>query len=204
MMHWIEVWKSVLMHPKETFADEKKGSNIMEGAKQVALAYAVAGIIIGIVIAIFGAGPAAMFLGPMAAVAGVAAIVVTPVMLVIMGLITSFIGAGIIHVMSKLLGGTGTFAQQYYLMAIWMAPVMLLGMVLNLVPIVGQLIGLLLNLYGLYLGTLAIKEAQGLSTLKAVLAWLIPIIVLGILAMVVAAAMFAALLGGIAAGSGGA
>ncbi|MEM2974182.1 MAG: YIP1 family protein, partial [Candidatus Micrarchaeia archaeon] len=87
--------------------------------------------------------------------------------------------------MAKILGGKGDYGVQFGYYGMLMAPVIVINAVLTFVPIVGGLVGLLVALYALYLLTISIKEAHQLDTSKAVLAWLIPAIVISIVAMII-------------------
>ncbi len=191
MNKWIETWKTVLTNPKDVFASQKKSATVMEGVKQ----YAIAGLLQGLLLAILG-----LILGTVAGGigAGVVAALIGIVVSVIAFPIGALIGQGILYVIAKLLDGKGSFAQHYYLTSLFAVPIMVLAAVLAAIPVIG-VVALLVQLYGLYLLTLALKEAHGFDTMKAVLVWLIPAILVAILVVVVGAALFSAIgLGGLA------
>ncbi|MFH1750860.1 MAG: YIP1 family protein [Candidatus Micrarchaeota archaeon] len=170
------LWIEVLTKPKEVFAAQKTKGDLMAGVMNLGIAY----FVVGLVSAIF------LLADPVVAISSLIGTVV-------IGIILSIIGVGILYLIAMLLGGKGTFTQQYYLMSIFSVPIV----VLSLIPIVG----ILVSLYGLYLLTLALKEVHAFDTMKAVLVWLIPVILMVILAAIFAATIFAALMG--AAGTGG-
>ncbi|MBI2445240.1 YIP1 family protein [Candidatus Micrarchaeota archaeon] len=194
-MGFFEDWKEVLTQPKETFASRKKEAEIGAAAKTYALLGAVVGLLFGLMIAILGAAFAAMpGLGFLAAM-GFLAIPVAAVAFAVLAVIGSFISAGIYFVFAKLLGGTGDFKTHYYLPSLYVIPVTVLTLVLNMIPFLGSILGFVLGLYNLYLMTLAYKEAHGLSTLKAVLVWLLPIIVIILLVVLLMGSLIAVIAG---------
>ncbi len=156
----IELWKSAVMSPKETFAKEKANASIMGGAKQLAVGGAIAGFVTGL----FTFNPISM--------------VVMSILFAIIMPIALLIGTGIYWIFAKLLGGKGSFSAQYYVTALYAAPLSIPGAI----PIVGMLVGL----YEIYLAFLTIREVHELSTGKTIAVLLIPaliVIVLAILAM---------------------
>jgi hypothetical protein len=184
MNDYVNKWKAALMQPKETFAAEKKNASIVAGMKHIAIGYFLTGLVMAIIVMLLpGAG---VFAG-----AGI----VFPIWFAISGVIGSVIGAGIPFLFAKLLGGNGTMSQQYYLISLYLAPFALLT-ILQVIPVVGALFGLALFVYGLYLLTIIIKEVHGLSTAKAVAAWLIPVIIVVVLMLLLFGALLFTLLGG--------
>lgn len=186
---WIDVnlWKEVLTNPAETFKKEEKNVNLTEGVKQLIVAGVIAGVFYGISAA-FALNSASMLMmgKPMmeaGAMGFIGALIGTP----IATLIGWFIFSAILYVIAKLLNGKGTFDTHMYLIALLYSPIVIIQGVLSVIPIVGAALGILVSLYGLYLLTIAIKQAHKVSTEKAVVIWLIPVIVIALIlaAMVV-------------------
>ena len=193
-MGMIETWMGVLTKPVETFATEKKNSSIMAGVKQYAIIFGIFGLLMGIEVAamayIMSFFPPAGNLSFIRSL-GIAAIIVVPIIFIVGGIILTLIGVGIQFLIAKLLGGTGTFEQQYYLSSLTAMPALILSIIAGIisglfgkVPILEVIITLLLilaiGLYLLYLQTKAIKEAHQFSTLKAFAVLFITPIIVGL------------------------
>jgi hypothetical protein len=127
---------------------------------------------------------------------GLVAIITTPIAMVIAWLLMSVV----LFIFAKLLGGKGGYGVQSHLIALYLAPLMVVMTVLGLIPVVGGIIGLLLELYSLYLLTMALKSAHGFDTVKAALVWLIPAILMAVLAFVMVGALLGGIMGGYMSG----
>lgn len=110
-------------------------------------------------------------------------------------LIGFYVGNAILWVVAKVLGGKGDFMLQANLLATFYVPLVVVNAILGLIPVVGGLIVLLVGLYMLYLTTLALQVTHGYTTLNAVLTWLIPGVIVFVIAFFIAGAAFMALLG---------
>ncbi|HXV44287.1 MAG TPA: YIP1 family protein [Anaerolineae bacterium] len=78
------------------------------------------------------------------------------------------IGSGIHFLIAKLLGGIGSFEEQTYLMATFVAPLMIVNGVIGLVPFLGGCISFLVFIYQLVLTYFAVKVVHRLGTGQAV------------------------------------
>ncbi len=103
-----------------------------------------------------------------------------------------FIGAGIFHLLVMLIVGSpnagfeGTFRVGAYV------AVTQLVAWLSAIPILGILVGILVFVYSVFLGVVGIREMHSTTTGKAALVVLIPVVVIGGLALlIVGAALFA-------------
>jgi hypothetical protein len=196
----IETWRRVLTQPGEpTFEQEKLNPN---GTLQTALIWMV---IAGVVAAIFGyfagligaSSTAAMIsqmglppevqaqMGPMISMAtaaiggaGLGAIIAVPV--------GFLIGTFIMHLIARMLGGQGDYGKFAYLVSTYQAPLTMASSILSIIPVLGGCIGALLGIYGYVESYFAIKTNYGLSSGKAVIAILIPLILLFLLIACVA------------------
>ncbi|MBW7881843.1 MAG: YIP1 family protein [Caldilineaceae bacterium] len=99
------------------------------------------------------------------------------------------IGVGIYHLIAKLLGGTGEFGRYAYLNAAYAAPLGILVTLLSLVPIVNCLT-IVVSIYQLVLAYFATKVEHQLTSGKAILVILIPILVVVLLLLCFMAAIF--------------
>ena len=188
----LSLWINAILKAKETYAAEKTNANWRDALINLSVIPIIAGLLLGIAVAFLGT-----FLSMIPGLEalktlGVLAIIVLPIVFVIAAWIGSIIGAAILNFIAKLLGGQGNFLQLFYIISLCTPLLSVITLVLNVIPVVGGLIGLILDLYFM---TLAIKEVHQLTTGKAVLTWLVLVIIAIIVAFVFAAAMLAALFG---------
>jgi hypothetical protein len=118
----------------------------------------------------------------------------------ILGPIGYYIGQAILWLIAKLFGGKGPLMLQADLLATFYAPITVVNAILGLIPFVGPVLGIVVTIYELVLLTFGLKVTHEYSTGKAVLTWLIPGIVVAIIALLVAGAAVLALIGMGAAG----
>lgn len=97
--------------------------------------------------------------------------------------ISFFIGMGIFYLCARLLGGQGSYREQFYTALLFGVPTVLAGFILSLIPVAGSMLALLPHIYGFVLFILLIKGVHQLGTGKAILTVLLPIIILGILSL---------------------
>jgi len=178
------VWIESLTKPIPTFKKEKKNANLVEGAMNVAVAGVITGFLSGLFALIFGSTIAGAFFPMASGVVGVAAFLAALIMTPILSVVSWLIGSGIYYIFAMLLGGKGNYTTQSYLIAIYSAPLSVVSAILGLIPVVGLFIAIIPGLYGLYLLTMSLKEAHSFTTGKAVLAWLLPILILVLLAII--------------------
>lgn len=205
-----ETWRRVLTQPGEpVFLQERENPN---GTLQTALIWMV---IAGVVAAIFGfiassigASSAATILsqaglppeaqaqlGPMLAAAtgsvGLAAIITVPVFFLI--------GTFILHLIAGMLGGQGEYSKFAYLVATFQAPLTIASSILSIIPVLGGCVGFLIAIYGYVETYFAVKAHYGLTSGRALAVVLIPLAILIILSICLAAVA----IGGLFAISGG-
>ena len=198
-MGMIENWKSVLTQPKETFAKRKKEADFMAAMKPYAIVGGVIGLLIGVAVALF-AGILSLVPGLGILVGlGFLAIPVLAIGVAVLEVIASLVMSALMFVFAKLLGGSGDFKTHYFLPSLYVIPVAVLTIVLNVIPFIGPLLGFVLAIYSLYLMTLSLKETHGFGTGKAILVWLLPVILAIVLAVLFAGATIAALMAASAA-----
>jgi hypothetical protein len=85
-----------------------------------------------------------------------------------------FIGVAILFVVAKIFGGTGTFLQQSYAMALFYVPIQAVTALLGLLPVLGGIASIALGIYEIILAVFAIAASQRLSTGKSVAVVLLP------------------------------
>lgn len=106
------------------------------------------------------------------------------------------IWAGLMHLMARLLRGQGDYLGLLCALGfaglprIFVAPLALLGRLLGIFGTLLELLGnLALGVWMLVLGVLAVRETHGLSTGRAVAAFLIPSAVIGIIIGIIAVSL---------------
>jgi hypothetical protein len=82
----------------------------------------------------------------------------------------------VLFIVARLLGGKGSFGAQSYVQSLFYAPLSMVQQVLAVIPVAGRLLFALLAVYSLLLTTTSLKAAHGYSTWRAVLTWVIPIL----------------------------
>ena len=82
----------------------------------------------------------------------------------------------VLFLFARLLGGRGSFGTQCYLQSLFYAPLALVQQVAVAVPVIGQLLFAVVAVGSLIPTTTSLKAAHGYSTTRAVLTWVIPIV----------------------------
>jgi hypothetical protein len=99
-------------------------------------------------------------------------IVIAPV-----GVILGFFNFEIVlFIFARLLGGKGSFGAQAYAQSLFYAPLAVIQQVFAVIPIVGRPLFFLLAVFSLLPTTTSLKAVHGYSTRRAVLTWLMPIL----------------------------
>ncbi|MBI4896210.1 MAG: YIP1 family protein [Candidatus Aenigmarchaeota archaeon] len=169
------LWKKVLTSPVDAF---KKAGTLSDGLMHIVVAGLISGFISGLAV-MLGFSKAGLSTG--LGIAGfVGALIGTPIMFVIGTLIVSVI----LLVFAKLLSGKGDYGTQTYCLALYGAPLSIILTIAGLIPIIGALLSALVALYSLYLLTIALRQTHQYTIARAVLTWLIPTVVLGLLVFV--------------------
>ena len=96
-----------------------------------------------------------------------------PILLILLSWLGLIINNIIFYVFAMLLGGKGSFEEQRYLFTLYVVPIHLLSLLLSWVP----LIGIIILLYAFYVFTMSIKVAHRLTTGRAILVWLLPVLI---------------------------
>lgn len=99
------------------------------------------------------------------------------VMISFLGVILGFFDFEIVlFIFARLLGGKGSFGAQSYAQSLFYAPLAVIQQVLVAIPIIGYPLFFLLAAYSLVPTTTSLKAAHGYSTWRAVITWLMPIV----------------------------
>ncbi|MFV9505705.1 MAG: Yip1 family protein [Oscillochloridaceae bacterium umkhey_bin13] len=105
---------------------------------------------------------------------------------------------GITFGLGRAFGGTGTFGELAYGLALFGAPLTIASSILGLIPFLGGLVNLVLVIYNFYLTYLAIQSGMNLPNTKA----LFVIIIQAIIGIVLLTCFFVLVVFGVAAGGG--
>ncbi|MEK6970357.1 MAG: Yip1 family protein [archaeon] len=178
---------NIIIKPEPTMAEDVKHADLREAFKTFAIMGAIIGLMIGLIIAVAGER---IGLGGI----GWIAILIAPVVVGFLYASFSGFGVGLQHFCARLLGGKGTFIQLYYLASRLFWPALFASIILSLanaIPFVGILISILWWIYsGIYLNVVAISIAHRISKWRALVAFLLPMIVIGVIFLAVAGAAF--------------
>jgi hypothetical protein len=153
---------AVLQHPSvETFEANEKND------LQAATIYVALG---GLVSGVFGAIGAAM------RHTSVGSGLIGGVLGAIIGF---YIYLGIVYLLGRAFGGTGSFGELGYDLSLFTAPLTAVSSLLALIPVVGGIVALVLAIYNIYLTYLGIQSGMNLPKDKAIIVMVI-IFVIGV------------------------
>jgi hypothetical protein len=181
----------------ENFGLVKKPQDIIGHKAEADLGKAImlllqAGLISGLALAIyfFAYGTSSFLLlfsllgiSPLFGGAGLflAILIITP----LLSIIGHLIMGGVVFVSAKLLGGKGTFTQQFYLYSLPLSVIMVLN-ILSIIPCIGGLLSIVIGIYSLYVEIIVVRDVHQLTTIRAAVATLaVPLLVFAILMVVV-------------------
>ncbi len=185
----MKIWESILtLKPKE--AIEKiiavKNPTFMDGLTLYIIASLISATVTFISMALVGGtalGSLEAGLG-----GGLMFLLVIP-----LGLVGSIIMAFLMTTIANALGGKGNFNSLYYAIATISVPATV-ATIVGIIPCVGSIIILLIEIYVIYLEVLAISKIFALDTFKSIVAWIVPVII----TMIFFGALIATAIGGLA------
>ncbi len=99
---------------------------------------------------------------------------------------------------AKLVGGEGDFERQTFALATFTAPLMIVNAALQVIPILGGCAAFALYIYQVVLTYFAVKVAHNLTTGKALIVTLVPLIICLICAGIFVAGIVMLVIGGLA------
>ena len=186
-MDFLEKVKGLLLEPSKTF-DSLKDESLEEALKYYAIVAAVYSALFALIFvfagSLFGSMMGYRNLGTMmGAGVGIGAAVVFFVMFMILAIAGAFIGGAILHIFVYIVGGRKGIVQTIKAGMYGSTPSLLLGWI--------PFIGMIAAIWSLIVEVIGIRQLHELTTGRAVLAMLIPIILAIILAAVLAALLIA-------------
>ena len=144
------------------------------------------GFIASIVAALIGFGDLGTAIGAHL-LTGLISLFLIPVFIIV-NIIFALISDGVVFIFAKLLGGKGYGFVQFFSTSLYVsASIILLMAILSpllVIPLLNILFAICILIYSFYLTTMLIKAYFGLSTIRAVLALLIPVILLIIIVII--------------------
>jgi len=163
---WAEVWLAATTRPGvETFQEllAEPGVSARRALTWAAATFAAGGALIALLTIVtrpeLGFPPLAL---PLSAVLGGVA-----------GVVGFAAGIGLIHIFALLLGGMGSYEQLLYAVSAFALPMSLVSIVINAIPGVDVIGGLLVSLYGYALLVMAIRAVHDFAWWRAVVSSLI-------------------------------
>ncbi|RRR70427.1 MAG: YIP1 family protein [Candidatus Viridilinea halotolerans] len=188
--------RAVLTNPSVATFEEHERDNL-----QWALIYSVCA---GVINAILNAIRTTIFpqpippeLAELGITSGSGSIIVAIPIVIIFTTIGLLFYWGLTYALGKAFGGTGNFGELTYDMALFSAPMTIIGSALGFIPFIGGLAGFVLFFYNLYLTYLAVQAGMNLPSNKAIYVIAIQFAIIFVLAVCIGffvAAIFAAAL----------
>jgi hypothetical protein len=93
-----------------------------------------------------------------------------------------FLLMGVVYLLSKYVGGQGSFLEQCHTSLSIQAPLGIGSKLLALIPGVGRILNTVLSLYGIVIQVFAVQAAHRFSRGKAIASVLIPLVTIGVIA----------------------
>ena len=184
-MGFVEKTKGFLLNPTESFKQVKE-EDMGAALKYFVIWWLIYSALFAIIMGAIGGMVASLIpmqnIPLLGAGTGLIAAVSTFMMFLIGGIIGIFIGAGIIHIGVLIVGGKKGYGQTLKALVYGGTPSYVLGWI----PVVGMIAGI----WALIVEILGIKELHEVSTGRAIIAVIIPIVIIAVIFMVIAATMF--------------
>lgn len=172
-MDYIETWKEVIQRPSDFYRKMPTTGGYVEPLTFAA----ISSLIYGLLAALFNREMMGGMYGMGGGGFSFSTALMTVIMAPIAGIISILIGAAIIYVIYKILGGTGTYEGTVRFISYANAV-----MVIYWIPIIGWIFGL----YEIYLYIVGGMFVHNISMGKSAIAVLLPIILVFLLAIIIA------------------
>jgi hypothetical protein len=180
------VYAKIMTEPSKTIASEVKKTGFGAGLKDILvgitpiLAFALAMVVFAsVIIAVILAWMGELSIVSTYAVPAIGIVIACFIAYILFAIISWIINALVIHVISKLLGGKGSFGKMLGILGtlggangLFMIPIFFI----SIIPIIGQ-VAMLASIYAVYLQYKAIREVHGISRNRAIATIMVPIII---------------------------
>lgn len=198
----------VITEPEKTLDAHLSKETLGTGLKRMGGLLLLVGIILGILAQL--AASLLEAVGASLNIAGLPPIIIVPLLVLILGLILVLLASAILFAVARLLGGKGTFGQQFgaSTLMVWPSFVVLVVAyiilaILALVGSIGAIIGMIvlylaigfLAVLTTYFGVLYLKAVHGLNTYRVAVAQAIQIAIIIILVMILVLSLVTSIFG---------
>lgn len=173
---WIETARGVLTDPAGFFESESRKDGFGYPLK-----FAAISIVLSAILGTLATGIRATINAGLNPVQLVSTLFGT----LIGGLIGLFIGAAIIHIFVYLFGGKSGYKSTLAVVC-YATAVSPISAAVSVIPILGGLAALALAIYAIYIQIKGVEEFQSLSTGQAALSVVLPYVIIGIIAVILA------------------
>jgi hypothetical protein len=203
-MPFIDKIKEVSLRPSQFFEAVRHEADVMPAFRYTGL-FILIMLIPGIILAMYTSPTSLLGALNIFTILLIAAVVL---LYYIIYMLATFAGAGLLHVTTKVLKGTGNYIATYKAMAYGMTPYFLFGWIINAIVILfspGWLIqigmGLAVTVYIIYLQMVGLSKLHDISKLRAFFIIMLPLIVavviVGIIVLYVLTIPLISLMGGL-------
>ncbi len=167
-------WTRLVLQPQDALLQIKPPSDLFSAIKVWAVTGFWAGLVSGLVGFLTGG-----FTG-LSVISFFVAILISPILYPILYALIE----GLYFLVARVLGGTGSFRDQYYFVGLTGRILLPLSvMFTSFHPLIGFFAASLLGLFWLYPRTVVYRHVHGFDWFKAVLVWLLPAIVFTLLGL---------------------
>lgn len=184
--NWLDSARELIESPSGFFEDEDRRDGFGYPLKFAAFSFLVSGVLSALRIVVYGTSVESSLSMPVAAG-------VTLVSSVIGGIIGMVIGAGLIHIFVALLGGENGYSDTLAVMG-YSSAISAVASVVNLVPLIGPLVSVLLAFYSIYVQAKGLEIFQELSFGRSLVAILLPVVIISVVVIVLMVTVFASML----------
>ena len=184
--NWLDSARELIESPSGFFEDEDRRDGFGYPLKFAAFSFLVSGVLSALRIVVYGTSVESSLSMPVAAG-------VTLVSSVIGGIIGMVIGAGLIHIFVALLGGENGYSDTLAVMG-YSSAISAVASVVNLVPLIGPLVSLLLAFYSIYVQAKGLEIFQELSFGRSLVAILLPVVIISVVVVILMVTVFASML----------
>ena len=184
--NWLDSARELIESPSGFFEGEDRRDGFGYPLKFAAFSFLVSGVLSALRIVVYGTSVESSLSMPVAAG-------VTLVSSVIGGIIGMVIGAGLIHIFVALLGGENGYSDTLAVMG-YSSAISAVASVVNLVPLIGPLVSVLLAFYSIYVQAKGLEIFQELSFGRSLVAILLPVVIISVVVIVLMVTVFASML----------
>lgn len=178
----LRIWIDVLKNTGNVLKKHENEASIILGVSNLALAGLLVGFMISILLTIIFFIFESLFIQKIDIFM---AFIIIPVFSAISFPVIFLLDSVVLFLFAKILGGKGTFTKQFYFISLCMSPFLLIvtifGIISSLHPVLELIFSCASSIYGLYMITIALREAHKFNVLRAIITWVVPLIIVAAL-----------------------